>query len=156
MKKKILIPLIIALIILTIFIKKDKTVTIITLDINPSIEISLDKNNNVIKIKALNDDAKNIIDDNYKGKTLDKTFTIMIEKLKDNGFELKGSKCINELKEGPQRERICEDGYELKGDRCINKNDTTNYVDGYICDNKEARVEGKECIIYEIVEAKQN
>lgn len=91
MKKKNIIPIIVAivvLIIVTIFVlfKKNEPATIITLDINPSIEITLDKDNNVIDIKAMNDDAKIIVDDSYKGKNLNKTFDIIIKKLKDNGF----------------------------------------------------------------------
>lgn len=92
MNKKIYIPVIIVILVLIsviatfLLFKDNKKVTIITLDINPSIEISLDKNDNVIDIRALNDDAKKIVDGDYKGKDLDETFDIMINKLKDNGF----------------------------------------------------------------------
>ena len=74
----------------------------------------------------------------------------------NNGYELKNNKCVREEKEGPERERKCESGYELKNDRCVNTKDSTNYINGYYCDDKEERVVDKECIIYERIEVKHN
>ena len=52
MKKKIIIPVILLFIIIIVFISfnifSNKIVSTITLDINPSIEINLDKNNKIV------------------------------------------------------------------------------------------------------------
>ena len=90
MKKKIIIPIIVCLVIVIgiigFIIWNNRTVSTITLDINPSIEINLDRNEKVKSIIALNDDAKDILDDNYKGKSLDDTFDLLITNLIDKGF----------------------------------------------------------------------
>ena len=74
----------------------------------------------------------------------------------EKGFELKNNRCVKEDREPPERERTCETGYELKNDRCVNKNDTKSFIDGYVCADDRARVEDKECVIYEIIDAKHN
>ena len=90
MKKKILIPIIVSLIfvigIVGFIIWNNKSVTIITLDINPSIEIKLSKNKKVEKIVALNKDAKNIINNNLRGKSLEYTLNIIVEKLIEKDY----------------------------------------------------------------------
>jgi len=90
MKKKIIIPIIVCLVIVIgiigFIIWNNRTVSTITLDINPSIEINLDRNEKVKSIIALNDDAKDILDDNYKGKSLDDTFEILITNLVEKGY----------------------------------------------------------------------
>ena len=49
---------------------------------------------------------------------------------------------------------MCREGYTLVDDgRCINKNKTTDYVIGSICDMPDSRVDGNQCIIYEIIDA---
>lgn len=48
-----------------------KVVSSLTMDINPSIKIELNKDNKVVNIYALNDDAKDVISSNYKEKSLD-------------------------------------------------------------------------------------
>lgn len=40
----------------------DKIVSVITIDVNPSMELSLDKNNRVVSVKALNDDSKKLVE----------------------------------------------------------------------------------------------
>lgn len=62
-------------------------VTTITMDINPSIEINLDKDNKVISVKALNSDSKKIISNkNFKGKNLENTINTLVDSLKENGY----------------------------------------------------------------------
>ena len=46
-------------------------VSVITLDINPSIKLELDKDNKVINMIALNEDAKDIVLSNYEGNSLE-------------------------------------------------------------------------------------
>lgn len=89
MKKKIIIPIgIVALFLVIGFIIFDnnKIVSTITLDINPSVQINLTKNKKVKNVMGLNDDAKDILDDNYKGKSLDDSFEILISNLIEKGY----------------------------------------------------------------------
>ncbi|MBO4245345.1 MAG: hypothetical protein J5892_01240 [Bacilli bacterium] len=85
MKKKIMIItiIVIGLIIGVIgFICwNNRTVTTITVDINPSIKINLKKDNKVKSVIALNDDAKDIISKDLKGKNLDDAFEIIVNNL---------------------------------------------------------------------------
>ena len=60
--------------------KSEKVISTITLDINPSIKIELNKNNKVLKITALNDDAKKIVNLSKGSTSLEET----IEKLSEN------------------------------------------------------------------------
>ena len=90
MKKKIIISIIACLILIIgisgFILWNNRIVSTITLDINPSIEINLNRNDKVKSIVALNDDAKDILNDNYKGKSLDDTFDLLITNLIDKGF----------------------------------------------------------------------
>lgn len=90
MKKKIIIPIIVCLVlvigIIGFIIWNNRIVSTITLDINPSIEINLNKNDKVKSIKALNDDAEAIISNGLKGKSLDDTFEILITNLVEKGY----------------------------------------------------------------------
>lgn len=88
MKKSLLliISLIIIFIVVGFIIYNHRTISTITLDINPSIKINLDKNELVKSIVALNDDAKDIISNNIKGKSLANTFEILITNLLEKGY----------------------------------------------------------------------
>ena len=89
MKKKIIIPIgIVALFLVIGFIIFDnnKIVSTITLDINPSIEINLTRNEKVKNVKGLNDDAKEIVTKEYNNKSLDEAFELLITKLIDKGY----------------------------------------------------------------------
>ena len=85
MKRKIIIGVIIcfvlAIIIVGFVLWNNRTVSTITLDINPSIEINLDKNNKVKSIIAINEDAKDIISDELINKSLDETIFFLSNKL---------------------------------------------------------------------------
>ena len=64
----------------------NRIVSTITLDINPSVEINLDKKDNVISVVALNEDAKNIIDFDYKGKSFDDIVSVIINNSIESGY----------------------------------------------------------------------
>ena len=64
---------------------KDKVISVITLDINPSIKISLNEEEEVINIEALNDDAKEILV-NYQNKKLSTVMEEFVSKLKEKGY----------------------------------------------------------------------
>lgn len=90
MKKKVLVPIIICLLVVMgtigLMMWNNRVVSIITMDINPSIQINLNKNNEVVNVIALNDDAKDIVNNNFKNKTLDETFEQLITKIIDKGY----------------------------------------------------------------------
>ena len=90
MKKKIIIPVILLFIIIIVFISfnifSNKIVSTITLDINPSIEINLDKSNKIVKVAALNKEANDIISNNLKGKKLDDALKIIRDNLINKGY----------------------------------------------------------------------
>ena len=101
MKKKIIIViislLVIALVVGTILLlKKDDNkvnesseiavVSTIIMDINPSIEIGLDKNEIVRSVKPLNDDAKEVITKDLIGKNLNDTIDEITEKVVEKGY----------------------------------------------------------------------
>jgi len=60
----------------------------ITVDINPSIQITLDEDDYVINVTAINADGEEIINNNvkYRGLTLDKTIEIIIESAYRHGY----------------------------------------------------------------------
>lgn len=90
MKKKLIIPIIICLVIITggiiYFLNNNRIVSSITLDINPSIIINLDKDNKVVNVKPLNNDAKDIISNKYNNKNLDEVFDLLITDIIDKGY----------------------------------------------------------------------
>ncbi len=60
----------------------------VTLDLNPQFEITLDQDDFIIDIIALNDDGTEIIDQlgEYKRQQLNQVLTVMVEKLYENGY----------------------------------------------------------------------
>jgi hypothetical protein len=74
--------------------KEEKIKSTITLDINPSIEINLDKNDKVVNIKPLNDDAKDIISDDLEGKNLDDAIEVITNNVIDKGYVEDGNITI--------------------------------------------------------------
>jgi len=89
--KKIIVWLVVFLIVLITSIvsmlyleKENKVVTVITMDINPSLKISLNEKEKVVKVEGLNKDGKELLKDNkLKGKSLE----IAIEKITDKAIE---------------------------------------------------------------------
>ena len=71
--------------------KKDefdkKIVSVLTIDVNPSIEINLNKDNVVVSVKALNDDSKKIVGDyNYEKETIEDVLSKLVTNLKENNY----------------------------------------------------------------------
>jgi hypothetical protein len=74
-----------------------------------------------------------------------------------NNEILNGTTCINREIEKPTKEKYCPDGYTLVNhDKCINYNKTKSKENGFVCDSENTKLSGNECIIYEIVPAKEN
>lgn len=60
----------------------------VTIDVNPSIEITLNKKDYVIGVTALNDDGEEVIqkDIKYRGLSIDEAIEIIIERLNELGY----------------------------------------------------------------------
>ena len=86
-KKGIIIGVVIAITVIVVGIlfflnRKDNGInTIITLDINPSIELEI-KNGSIVRASALNNDSNDIVR-GLEGKTLEESFAVIIDNVKE-------------------------------------------------------------------------
>ncbi len=86
-KKRIFIPIVIVFILVIGFVLwKNRTVSIVTLEINPSIQINLKDNGKVKRVIALNEDAKEIVSNSLSGKTLDDTLSEITKLVVEKGY----------------------------------------------------------------------
>ena len=70
-------------------------VSTITIDVNPSIEINLNNENIVVSVNPLNEDSKNILENNdFKGKTIENTMASIIDSLKENNYLIEETNTI--------------------------------------------------------------
>ena len=76
------------------------TVATVTLDINPSIEINLNRHNKVKSVVALNEDAKSVISDTLRGKSLNDSIDAITEKIVEKGFVENGHVVVIMHSEG--------------------------------------------------------
>ena len=61
--------------------------SVITLDVNPSLNIVMDKNDKVLEVQPLNEDAKTVIGDmDFTGSSLDVTVNALIGSMLVNGY----------------------------------------------------------------------
>ena len=86
MKKSLIVFGICFLVIIGFILFNNRTVSTITLDINPSILIDLNKKNYVKNVKALNDDAKDIVSNDLMGKSLDDSIAIIAKNILEKGY----------------------------------------------------------------------
>lgn len=88
MKKKVIVPIILILVISVIgfIFWNNRIVSVITLDINPSIEINLNKSEKVVSVKALNNDAKEIIPKDMKSKSLNDVLITIVKNITDKNY----------------------------------------------------------------------
>lgn len=66
----------------------NQSVALVTIDINPSLQLEMNYKNQVIKGTALNEDAEKISLDGLKGKPLAEVLEIILEQAKDKGYIL--------------------------------------------------------------------
>ena len=97
MKKRlnIIIPaLIVILGIIFFIIYINRTTSFITLDINPSMRINLNRKDEVKSIVAINEDAKEIVSSSLKGKPLEEALNILAANLVKKGYTEDGMVTI--------------------------------------------------------------
>ena len=69
---------------------------------------------------------------------------------------LNGNKCTVEVSKNPEYKASCKNGLTLHENRvCIDKNSTVEKEEGYSCKQKDSKLEGDQCVVMEIVDAKQ-
>ena len=67
---------------------------------------------------------------------------------------LDGNKCTVDVSKNPEYKASCKSGLTLYQDRvCYNKNETVEKEGGYVCKDKDSKLDGDQCIIMEIKEA---
>ena len=91
MKKRNIIFIIVGITILIIGVIgyiafNNRIISTITLDINPSIKINLNKKEKVVSIIPINKDAKNIIKRNLKGKSLDNVLDKIVNNITNEEY----------------------------------------------------------------------
>ena len=91
--KKLLIIVFVILFLLAVvfgliyYYEFNKIVATVTMDINPSVSLSLNKMGKVIKAEGINEDGKKLLEDNkLKGKTLEKAIDNISDLVIDNGY----------------------------------------------------------------------
>ena len=78
MKKKLLIPTVIIIVLLLVVVFlfiNNRTYSTITIDINPSIKLKLNRNNKVISVIPLNEDGNKKISNDLKGKNVEEALS---------------------------------------------------------------------------------
>ena len=118
MKKRIII--IVSVIVLVILIslgvifglktykENNKIYSVITIDVNPSMKLNLNRNNKVLSIEALNKDADIIVDKDVKGKDLNKALSVVVDKLQEKEYLKDNTILINVDSENKELESIVE------------------------------------------------
>ncbi len=81
---------VIALIVVSMINRNNDPVvaSTLTLDVNPSIEITLDEDDFVIAVSAINDDGDEVVQKNikYLGMTLDEVLEVLVDRLNELGY----------------------------------------------------------------------
>ena len=124
------------------------------MDINPSLEINLDKDNKVINVLALNEDAEKITyNDNYSGKDYDKVIEEIIISLIVDGYVKDDTTILLSVEGEMELEEVEDDIKSILEE----KNISSNIVSQNISDNAKENAskyeisEGKATYIEEII-----
>lgn len=99
-KNKAIITILSIAAVLGIFIlpmlnkSNDAPYAVVSLDINPSIELELDENKNIVNVNSLNEDGNKLDLDNLKGLSLEKGINELKIILDNNGYKLMNDSII--------------------------------------------------------------
>ena len=89
MKKKMIIILVVLFCLLgliSFYVWNNRVVSTVTIDINPSFKINLNRKNRVVSVKALNSDAKRLLQDDFKKVSLEDTITVLMDSAIESGY----------------------------------------------------------------------
>lgn len=120
-----LIILIIAAILKPIDVVNAKPYAVVTVDINPSIEILINSDNEILDVNAINEDARTFISDDLVGKSLEDGLEWIINKAEKSGYFLEEqtiliSSAILDFSEEEIKEK---DKVKVKPEQKANVND---------------------------------
>ena len=126
-KKKIiilvvaLVVVIVGVLIVGLFMKngkdEDKVESVITLDINPSMELEITKKGKVASIQSLNEESDKFIDRSLEGKPVEEVFYAIVKKAKEEHLVEDGELTIKKKKKKSDK------GIEDKLREACNKNE---------------------------------
>lgn len=102
----------------------------VSLDVNPSIEYSLNRLDRVLKITGINDDGKEIVRelqlDSLSNKKIDEAIALTVEQIQEDGFfdgDLEGGIVIStSAKDLKRAEKLAEDLKQSAADAAADKN----------------------------------
>ena len=89
-----------------------ETYAIISMDINPSVEMAINSEGNVIRIRAINKDGEALIKDNYETLTLEEALVKLLNEAKIQGY-LEASGAV--LLATSQEKKSPENEFDLSG-----------------------------------------
>lgn len=124
---------------------------LVSLDINPSIQFKLDKNQKIVSARAFNQDGIELDLQGLKGLNLEDGLTILNEKLQANGYTIKDDKIIVGFAFLSKKEDIAyEKEVKNKVDKSF-KNSKIIYLKGNKKDSKAAEERGISLGRYEAI-----
>lgn len=88
---------------------EDRVTSIITIDINPSLTISLNKNNKVVDVKPLNNEAEKVVNYNFRNKSFKEVFASIIDNMIDKKYIGENVSILLNVRGKITREEIEED-----------------------------------------------
>ena len=94
---------------------RNAIVSTLTIDVNPSIEINLNKDNVVVSVKSLNEDSIKLLENkDFKGETIENAMTTIIDSLKENNYlsEETNTILINVKSEDEKLSNLIQDSVE--------------------------------------------
>ena len=104
MDKKKIIILVVALVVVIVGVlivglmkkgkEEDKVEAVITLDINPSMELEITRKGKVARINSLNEDSDGFIDHTLEGKPVEEVFYAIVKRAKDENLVENGELTI--------------------------------------------------------------
>ncbi len=116
--------------------------SVVSIDVNPSIEIAVSKTNKVLAATPLNEDAKKVLDGmELKGVELDTAVNAIVGSLLKNGYLDETYNAINVCVENENEERADELSKEITSEiqNALAENDLLGAVNSQVCTNdKEA------------------
>ncbi len=153
---------------ITLYQNTNAIATTVSIDVNPSVEIQINKNDRVIDVKALNEDGKTVIGDmNFKGSDLKVTVNALIGSMVREGFinELANSILISVDNSDPEKSAAIQRELSAIADNLLKKENFSGAVVSQTIDHnhhceseaKEYGIsEGKAQLINEILKNHQN
>ncbi len=150
------------------YMSTNAVATVVSLDVNPSIEIEVNKNEKVLAVKPLNEDGKTVVGDmDFKGSNLDVTVNALIGSMLREGYlsEITNSILISVDNDDPEKSMALQKELSEIADKLLKKesfggavvSQTIDHDHHHKDDAKEYGIsEGKAQLISEILKNHPN